>query len=176
MKKYIILIILIFNIILYAACANEANEPQISIASNDVFQITIETDKTVYKQDEAIECRAVLLYVGDEPLTVYHSDPLVSFAIEGDKYFEGGSGHYRIAVGLSTTFYPGDIMELDFVKAGEVDTTGEYADFYIEYYDEKQLILPRDEYELSASVQYAPDAEKPAETITIGVVANIKVK
>lgn len=175
MKKCVIIIILIFNVIMFASCAEDANKPQISIASNDVFQITIETNKTVYKKNEAIDCRAVLLYVGDEPLTVHHSDPLLTFGIDDDKYFGEDFGHFRNDIGLSTTFYPGDIMEFDFVKSGAFDPNGENAQFYYDYFDEENLILPKGEYELSAAVLYAPDEENRGETIILGTVANIKV-
>lgn len=137
-----------------AACApvSEVNDGGTSdISSDGTFEISVYTDKDVYGKDEAVLCWAVVEFIGEgDGVTIYSSDPLVGFGIKDGKYFDGG---YAVNDVLITTEFKKDEPETyEYSKSGGWSAEDPNAEFYKEFYAEKELILPSGEYEISATI------------------------
>lgn len=123
---------------------------------DEVFELKMYVDKDKYTHDEVINCYVTLEYIGEEDsITVYNSDPLAGFALKDDKYFDGG--YFSNDVLLTTTFKRGEIVRFDYVKSGGWAGEDPNADFYQEFYSEKELILPAGIYEISAAIAFSLD-------------------
>jgi len=181
MKKYLIVCITLICIILSLLSCTTKEEtvptPISNSESNDLFTLTIYADSDKYKKDTKVDCYATLKYVGDEPITVYHSDPMAVFIIEDDKYFPYGYGGIRQDVLINTTFEPNEEIRLEFQKNGGWSADDPNVAFYEEFYNEKDLILPKGEYKLSVNLRYSLDEDKVVETIqSLNASINILVK
>jgi len=149
--------LLVFSL---AACTTAPGEVEETNAAATVvdgdFTLTITTDNSVYPADEVITCEALLQYTGDEDITVYSSDPLVAFGIEGG-LFDGGFA--RNDVLMSTAFAPGEEKVLPFQKSGGWSADDPNADYYEAFYADNTLVLPPGDYTLSAVMDYSLDAD-----------------
>lgn len=159
-KKRNIFISLIFciTLITFIACG-EKKEESTSITESmkdEIFQLKLYIDKHQYTKDEIINCYATLEYIGEEDsITIYHGDPLVGFALKDEKYFDGSYGQHTIL--LSTTIKKGEILRFDFSKSGGWSGDDPNADFYQEFFSEKELFLPEGTYEVSATIECSFD-------------------
>ena len=155
-RKIIIASVIILSAIL-CGCSEikTENNPVSSVASNDLFILTISAGSSQYSSDSVIICSADLKYTGSEPITIYHSQPLLAFGIKDDKYFD--NGYIRLDELISTTFNPGDEITYEFKKSGGWSQDEPNAAFYGEFYAQKELILPKGEYQLSANLEYSLD-------------------
>lgn len=164
MKK---LIIVTMVLIILCACAQiesaEIEEKNIADTTfNDDYVLTIivkEFDDESYKP---INCYATLTYTGNSPITIYHSDPLVVFGIEDDKYFD--NGYTRNDLLLNTTFEPNEEVQFEFQKNGGWSADDPNASFYETFYKDKELKLPKGEYSLSANLSYSLDQNNIVKT------------
>lgn len=160
MKKSLIILMAALVLVLFAACVpnqgKEVEETTIGhTATNDEFELSIVADNSVYKADEAIMCYALLEVMGEESITVLHSDPLVVFYIEGEEYF---NGDYARQDSLNRTmFVPGDEKSFGFQKSGGWSADDPNASFYEEFYADDELRLPSGEYTLGVQIEYSTD-------------------
>ena len=166
--KKIFLLGAIFCITLFTitACGTKTDEIPTDEILTDIiegrkdenFELKIYLDKNIYSTEEIIQCYATVEYVGDEEsITIYSSDPLVGFGLKDDKYFDGG---YAVSDVLkSTTFKKGEIVRFDYMKTGGWSDDDSNADFYKEFFAEKELILPVGNYEVSASIDGSFDSD-----------------
>jgi hypothetical protein len=54
------------------------------------LQLALVFSKPVYNSHEPIICKAILSYIGEEAFFDFYSGkPVIMFAIEGDRYFNG---------------------------------------------------------------------------------------
>ena len=154
-------ILLLVNVSIMASCDKKSEEVKLNIVTtnkDELFDLKLYVDKDTYTKDEIINCYATLEYVGDaDSITVYSSDPLVGFGLKDDKYFDGGYAKDDILI--QTTFTKGEIITYNFIKSGGWTLEDPYADFYEEFYHDKNLILPIGEYEISAVIDCSLDQE-----------------
>jgi len=175
--KYFIIVLIITLTAALCGCASNSNEanPISSSSSNGLFVLTITVDSAQYKNDTPITCYAQLKYTGTETITIYHSQPLTAFGVKDDKYFN--NDYIRLDELISTTFNPGDEITYEFKKSGGWSQDEPNAAFYEKYYTQKELILPKGTYQLSANLQYSMDENDVAGTMqTLSAVVSIKVK
>ena len=177
MKK-LILAMLCIGMVLggLAACADMPAEveetTQADTVIEDNFLLTIVTDNSVYQADDEIVCYATVEYRGDEDITIYHSDPLVAFGIEGGVFDDG---HFRNDVLISTTFSPGDDIRYEYQKNGGWSADDPNADFFEAFYADDTLVLPPGEYTLSVSMAYSTD-DNDVRGTQHGLTASVMVK
>jgi hypothetical protein len=154
----------------------EKQPSEIAVSVKDeMFELKLYVDKDIYKEDEIINCYSTLEYIGkEEDITVYSSDPLVGFSLKDDKYFDGG---YAVNDELiTTTFKKGETVRYDYMKSGGWTADDPNADFYQEFFSERNLILPSGLYEISATINCSLDIDDIlGSKYTNSVVANIKV-
>lgn len=165
-KNLIIYILIICTVLTISSCTTKHNTEQTPISnteSNEFFTLTIHADSSNYNKDTPVVCYATLKYIGSDPITVYHSDPLAVFILEDNKYFSDGG--IRQDVLINTTFEPDEEIVLEFQKNGGWSADDPNASFYEEFYNEKDLILPKGEFKLSANLQYSLDGDKVRETM-----------
>ncbi len=102
-------------------------------------------------------CYALLKYLGSETVTVYSGNPLLSFGVKDDVYFDGG---YVTNDSLEyTEFAPGDVVRVEFSKSGGYTSDDPLVEFYKEYYADEEFVLPSGVYEVSANVDYSLDVD-----------------
>lgn len=161
MKKSLWFLIVVLALALLTACVpmqiEEVEETTIaeSAVNDDFISLTIVADNSVYKADEVIECYATLTNMGEEPITVLHSNPLVVFYIEGGDYFSGSYGREDSL--NRTTFVPEEELRIEFQKSGGWSADDPNAAFYKTFYEEKELRLPVGQYTLAAHLEYSTD-------------------
>lgn len=164
MKK---LIIITMVLLILCACAQiestEVEETTIGDTTfNDDFILTIVVEEFSAELNRPINCYATLAYTGTKPITIYHSDPLVVFGIEDNKYFD--NGYTRNDILLNTTFKPKDELHIEFQKSGGWSADDPNASFYENFYKDKELKLPKGEYSLSANLSYSLDQNNIVKT------------
>jgi len=171
-RKPTIYILLICTLLVLSSCTG--NKEIYQSESNDLFTITITADSSKYSDDTAIECYATLKYIGDESITVYHYNPLVTFNIRDNNGYNHSGG--MIVEYLNKTFQPGDELHIPYKKvAGWIDSEG--TPFDEEFAMEPNLILPKGEYRLSANIYYYLDEVEILKTQdSLTATINIVVK
>ena len=159
MKKILYILMAVLALVLMSACvpmqSEEVEETTIGkTAVNDDFTLSIAADNSVYKANEAIICHAILTYIGEEPITLLHSDPLVVFYIEGGNF----SGEWARQDSLNrTTFEQGQEMTVVYAKSGGWSGDDPNEEFYKTFYADEELRLPAGQYMLTAQIEYSTD-------------------
>lgn len=185
MKKTLIVMTILIMIFAVSACFPTGDQvvEETTVADtvhNEDFMLTIVADNSVYKADEPIACYATIEYMGEEPIAIYHADPLLVFSIEGGEYFHGD--YARNDVLERTTFENKDEVLPDerrfaFQKSGGWSADDPNADFYEEFYKDKELQLPAGEYTLSTIMEYSTDEDDVVGTMqTLTAVVTVQVK
>lgn len=164
MKKriYIALAVLTLTVAALAGCMppgqeQDKEEEETTIGNSaylEPFMLSIAADNSVYQADEAIICHAILTHLGEEPITIYHSDPLAVFFIEGGPF----KGEWARQDSLNrTTFEPEQEITVLFAKSGGWSADDEKAAFFETFYAEETLRLPPGDYTLSVQIAFATD-------------------
>jgi len=157
MKKFIYFILIVM-IAAAAGCSQsivETEETSIGASTNNSdFNLSIWTDKSIYSTDEPIECSASLEYIGESDLTVFHSDPLIVFYIQGGNF----NGEWARQDSLNRTeFTCQEEIVIPFEKSGGWSSDDPNAEFFQEFYSEDELFLPPGEYLLWTQIEYSTD-------------------
>lgn len=161
--RVLISLFLCITILTFTACGEKVKEKEkekpLNIAvstKDDIFELKMYIDKDMYTNDEIINCYATLEYIGEEDsIAVYSSDPLVGFSLKDDKYFDGG--YIVNDVLITTTLEKGKIVRFNYVKSGGWTAEDPNADFYKNFFSEKELILPIGTYEISTTIACSLD-------------------
>jgi hypothetical protein len=176
MRKFLILINALFLLSFCSCFPNENIEVEEETigetVSDDSFFLSIVVENPETEKGEAMICYATVTYMGSEKITIYHSDPLVVFGIEGG-YFE--NEFIRQDELLSTEFEPEEEIRFEFTKTGSWEADGPNAAFYEEFCREEELILPEGEYALSANIKYSTDKDDLILTLT-NMTVSVKVE
>jgi hypothetical protein len=126
-----------------------SNAVQASQASDGNFIFTLYTDKNTYDRNDQIKIWATLAYIGEnEQATVWHDIPCVNFRISDGKKFDA-DGVFEL-VFTSTVFEKGKFYTFNYVKSGGYDADAPDAAFWKRFYDQKELVLPKGVYSITA--------------------------
>lgn len=122
--------------------------------TNGDFVIRIRTDKNGYKDGEAIGCHVTVQYVGKrDQITIYTGDPVVGFSLRGGP---GLSVNALYSLVLKPTLFErGETKRFEFAKTGAFNE--ESPPMLKEYLSQKELVLRRGQYTLTAELNYATD-------------------
>lgn len=129
----------------------------IKVSSRDKnFELTLYLDSTTYTEKDLITCYATVEYIGDEDsITVYSSDPIVSFTLKDDQYFNGESIVHTILIPI--TYEKGKSVQYNYIKSGGWSEDDPNAGFYRRFYSNPELLLPAGNYEISATIACSSD-------------------
>jgi len=144
-------------------------------AKNDLFALTIATDRTQVVADEPIAITTTLRYIStakNKNATV--SGPgggLVAFGVEQlDGPIDTGPG-WRLSCGFHR-FAPGEVQEILFEKSGGFDADGPMAGFWRTWFADSILRLPEGQYVITAYAYHGGRGAVctgPWETLTASV-------
>ncbi len=147
-------------------------------ARDDLFALSIETDRAQVVADEPVAITTTLRYVGavkDETATVSGGGDLVAFGVEQlDGAIDTGPG-WR----LSCSFYelrPDEVLDIPFAKSGGFDADGPMADFWRTWFADPVLRLPEGHYVITAYAHHGnrgPFCSGPWRTLSASVAIEV---
>jgi len=121
--------------------AKEQNEKDY----NKLFDLELYSDKEIYKTTEKINIWATLKYIGDNnQIKIWHGEPYICFYISDDEEFNIGG--IICSILTSTILEKDKLYKFDYAKNGGYSEDDPKADFWKEFYSEKDLYLPAGEY------------------------------
>jgi len=144
----------------------------ITHSAND-FELTLFSDKKVYKTTDAIHIWATLKYVGDnDTITIWHGKPYILFSITDGKDFNTIVFIQQILI--ETVLEKGELYHFDYRKIGGWYNDAPDASFWESFYQERNLYLPEGEYTVSVSGEFGL-TEKTSESPS-GLLCELKIK
>lgn len=122
------------------------------------FEMNLFSNKEAYKSTETIQIWATLKYIGnDDIITIWHGDPYMVFSITDGKDFNSGGFVYTILT--STVLEKDETYRFDYKKSGGWSADDPSADFWENFYEEKDLILPVGEYTIAVRGDFSLSEE-----------------
>lgn len=162
--KIIMFVFSVFVMLLFTGCQEKAastitETSATSMTSafaqdNRLFELELYSDKTAYNTTDKIKIWATLKYIGpDDQITIWHGDPYISFYISDGKDFDiGGIVH---TVLRSTKLDKDKLYQFEYSKNGGYSADDPKADFWKEFYAEKDLYLPEGEYTVKVCTAFS---------------------
>ena len=144
---------------------NEVSRTEESIENvqdyNKLFELKLYSDKQKYKTTDEIKIWATLKYIGDnDQIRIWHGLPYISFSITDGKTFK--TDQIFNTVLTSTLLDKGKLYKFNYVKSGGYSADDPNAEFWKNFYQEKNLYLPKGEYTVKVGGAFSifEDAEK----------------
>lgn len=140
---------------------------------NKLFELNLYSDKSTYKTTDKIKIWATLKYIGSEnQITIWHGNPYISFTITDGKNFNTGGIFDDILT--STTLEKDKLYKFDYVKSGGYSADDVDADYWGNFYKEKDLYLPKGDYIIGTGGAFSliQDTEKSKSNL----VKELKIK
>ncbi len=175
---------IVFILLSLGGCTNPGGESETTtkaqsqvvlhsaLESKNDFELGLYTDKEVYKSDEAINIWASLKYTGSEnEKTVWSGEPPVVFSISDGKDFF--IEDVVLLVLRPTQYDRGFMYRYDYHKSGGFDENAEDADFWQEFYADKELKLPKGKYTIKVRSDFTSSEDS---TEKIGPTAELKIQ
>jgi len=124
----------------------------ISVTAND-FIMTLNSDKNFYSPTDIINIWGTLEYIGDKnAIEIWSGCPFMQFSISGgfDEYdFNSALGGFQVDVLVSSTIEKGKVYHFEYIKSGGWDGDSPEAAFWTNFFNEKDLMLPKGEYTIT---------------------------
>jgi hypothetical protein len=147
-------------------------------ATDDLFALSIETDRAQVIADEPIAITTTLRYVGtarDETATVSGGGDLVAFGVEQlDGAVDSGPG-WRPSCGFYE-FRPNEVLDIPYAKSGGFDADGAMADYWRTWFADPVLRLPEGHYVITAYAHHGgrgPFCSGPWRTLSASVAIEV---
>lgn len=147
-------------------------------AEDDLFALSIATDRAQVVADEPIQITTTLRYVGDvknKKATVSGGGSLVAFGVEQlDGPIDTGPG-WRLSCGFYE-FEPDEVLDIPFAKSGGFDADGPTADFWRSWFADPFLRLPEGHYVITAYAHHGGRGAVctgPWQTLTASVAIEV---
>lgn len=138
------------------------------------FLVKTYIDKLVFKENEEISMYSTIEYIGEkDSISIWSGEPYFHYTIyNGQEYFNEGLTKDILK---QRTLNKNQIYTIPFSKSGGYSADDPKADFWKDYYAEKELKLPKGEYFFTAYTDfslYEEQVEKVALTIDFEVKVN----
>lgn len=172
--------------ILYDGSIAESYPAQINncygvrILDNNVFTTADENflvktyiNKLEFKENEEITMYSTIEYIGEkDSITVWSGEPYFHYEIyDGKEYFNEGMTQDILK---QTVLNKGEIYTIPFSKSGGYSEEDPKADFWKQYYSEKELKLPKGKYSFTAYTDFSLNKEQ-VEKVTLKIKFEVKV-
>lgn len=128
---------------------------------NKLFELELYSDKEIYKTTDKIKIWATLKYIGNnDQIRIWHGDPYISFHISDGKEFNSGGIFQDLLT--STILEKDKIYNFDYSKNGGYSEDDPKADYWREFYAQKDLYLEEGEYtvKVGGAFSLTEDTEK----------------
>lgn len=134
-------------------------------AGDENFTVKTYIEKLKFQEDEKIGLYSTIEYIGEkDSIDVWSGDPYFQHMIyKNGEIFSGGS---TLQLLKKTELKKGEIYTIPFSKNGGFDENDPDAEFWRDFYSEKELRLPRGEYIFSAITDFTLD-EAQKERVTL---------
>ncbi|RXZ77425.1 hypothetical protein EBB07_31165 [Paenibacillaceae bacterium] len=151
-----IILISLITLVSLVSCSNNSQvvSPKLDplnqqfISEDELFRLVLHMDKLDYRSDEKIQLHSTLEYIGTEKkATIWHGMPYINYLITDGKDFSVGGVVSTIL--KSTTLEKGEVYTFPYIKTGAFSENDPNADFWREFFDEKDLYLPPGRYTLT---------------------------
>ncbi|MDR1185535.1 MAG: hypothetical protein LBK67_12180 [Coriobacteriales bacterium] len=141
--------------------------------TGDGFEVRLFSDKEVYKSTDTIQIWATLEYNGDEDVvTIWHGYPCMGFSLTDGKDFNVDG--VVLTVLTSTEIEKGNVYRFYYQKSGAWSADDPDADFWEDFYKEKDLVLPEGEYTVTVRGDFSL-TEEPFDSQS-GLLCELKIK
>jgi hypothetical protein len=115
-------------------------------AKND-FIMTLNSDKKIYRTKDTIKIWGTLEYVGgNDTATIWHGCPFMLFSVTGDRF---GFGNAAGTISFTSVLGKDRVYHFDYEKSDGWDADSTNAEFWENFFSEKDLLLPVGKYIIS---------------------------
>ncbi|WP_308636405.1 hypothetical protein [Paenibacillus silvisoli] len=166
MRRIAMLVVVLLLSLSLSACGSsgnkekeEAADPAVAakmaspklVHKDDLFEMKLNIAKTTFSKDEPIVYSTSLTYIGNQDsITIWGGQTYIGFTItDGKKFHMDGAMTTKLQKGV-TTEYP-------FYKSGGYGADDPDADFWHDFYKEKELRLPPGKYLITAGCVFSLD-------------------
>lgn len=168
------------TVIVLAGCSQtqvqEVKDPgyQIFTAEDENFQVKTYINKLEFEENEEINIYSTIEYVGENnSISVWSGEPYFHHLIHnGEEYINDDTIETILK---ETVLKKGDIHTIPFSKSGGYSQDDPKAEFWKQYFSEKELKLPKGDYTFTAKTGFFLDMDQQ-ESITLKTEFVVKVK
>ncbi|OMF36007.1 hypothetical protein BK133_10010 [Paenibacillus sp. FSL H8-0548] len=128
-------------------------EPKLQY-KDELFEMSLNMNKTVFAKNEPIDYSVSLTYIGEEEsITIWGGRTYIGFYLTDGKKFEMEGANTTELV--ATTLKKGETQQFPFYKSGGYSNDDPDASFWKQFYEEKDLLLPSGTYFISANCLFS---------------------
>ncbi|AOT71441.1 hypothetical protein [Geosporobacter ferrireducens] len=166
MKRTKIYVIIVIAALFLTACYQnpvsqeaENTEYQVFLAEDKNFKVKTFINKLQFTENEEINIYSTIEYIGDEDsINIWSGEPYFHHIIfSGEEYFNES---LTLDLLKETVLKKGEIYTIPFSKSGGYSADDPKAEFWKQYYSEKELKLPKGKYSFIASTAFSLDEEQ----------------
>gem|GEM_PF-674846 len=137
------------------------------------FLVKTYINKLEFKEKEEISMYSTIEYIGEkDSITIWSGEPYFHYEIyDGKEYFSEGMTQDILK---QTVLNKGEIYTIPFSKSGGYSEEDPKADFWKQYYSEKELKLPKGKYFFTAYTDFSLNKEQ-VENIMLKIEFEVNV-
>ena len=126
---------------------------------DDNFLVQTYINKLEFSENEEIKIYSTLEYLGDNDyISIWSGEPYFLYTVHnGEEYFNEG---IILSILKKTDLKKGEIYTIPFFKSGGFSADDPKAEFWQQYYSEKELRLPKGEYTIVAYTGFSLDEDQ----------------
>jgi hypothetical protein len=180
MKRNKIFMLILVSAISMAGCSQAGSNreaagegPMVFEARNENFAIKTYIDKLEFNENEEIKLYSTIEYIGEnESIRIWSGEPYFHYLIhDGSKYINDS---VVLDVLKETVLKKGEVYTIPFAKSGGFTQEDPDAEFWEQYFAEKELKLPAGDYTFTAVTDFCLDMDQE-EKVTLKTEFKVKV-
>jgi len=130
------------------------------VSQDNMFRLTMYLDKLEFNHDEKINIHSTLEYIGKKKeVSIWHGYPYINYTITNGQDFS--TGGITMPVLTSSKLKNGEIYEFPYKKTGGYSEEDSNAEFWREFYKEKDLYLPKGKYKVKVYCNFSLNKDNP---------------
>lgn len=180
MKQKVIFVFILIAVLILAGCSlSEADqevkdmEPLVFTARDENFQVKTYINKLEFEENEEIKVYSTIEYIGEnDDISIWSGDPYFHHLIHnGQEYINEG---VVLDILKETVLKKGEIYTIPFAKSGGFDQNDPDAEFWEQYFSEKELKLPGGDYSFMPVTDFSLGMDQK-EKVTLKTEFKVKV-